>query len=94
MTQTLSPQLLSPVSLGALSLPNRVVMAPLTRSRSGSERIPNPLMATYYLMDLQYPASAAQFLGFLQEYVIKDIFLFKNKNFIGVATKLFHDVSL
>lgn len=48
MAQTLSPQLLSPVSLGALSLPNRVVMAPLTRSRSGSERIPNELMATYY----------------------------------------------
>ena len=48
MAQTLSPQLLSPVTLGALSLPNRVVMAPLTRSRSGEDRIPKELMATYY----------------------------------------------
>jgi N-ethylmaleimide reductase len=48
MVSTLSPQLLSAVNLGDLSLPNRVVLAPLTRSRSGSDRIPNELMATYY----------------------------------------------
>ena len=48
MTQTTSPHLLSPVQLGDLSLPNRVVLAPLTRSRSGESRIPNDLMATYY----------------------------------------------
>ncbi len=41
--------LLSPFSLGALSLPNRVVLAPLTRGRAGPERIPNELMATYYV---------------------------------------------
>lgn len=34
--------------LGALSLPNRIVMAPLTRGRAGQERIPNELMAQYY----------------------------------------------
>ena len=40
--------LLSSVSLGELSLANRVVLAPLTRSRAGQDRIPNPLMAEYY----------------------------------------------
>ena len=40
--------LLQPFQLGDLTLPNRVVMAPLTRSRAGKERLPNPLMAEYY----------------------------------------------
>ena len=40
--------LLQPFQLGDLALPNRVVMAPLTRGRSGPERIPNPVMAEYY----------------------------------------------
>ena len=40
--------LLDPVHLGALSLPNRVVMAPMTRSRAGEKRIPNRLMGRYY----------------------------------------------
>ena len=42
-------KLLQPFQLGDLTLPNRVVMAPLTRSRAGEERIPNPLMAEYYV---------------------------------------------
>jgi N-ethylmaleimide reductase len=33
---------------GDLVLPNRVVMAPLTRGRAGPTRVPNPLMAEYY----------------------------------------------
>lgn len=40
--------LLSPVRLGALELANRVVMAPMTRSRAGEARVPNSLMAEYY----------------------------------------------
>ena len=41
--------LLKPVSINkTLELKNRVVMAPLTRSRAGSDRIPNALMADYY----------------------------------------------
>lgn len=43
----LSP-LLEPFRLRDLALPNRVVMAPLTRSRSGADRIPNATMAEYY----------------------------------------------
>ena len=41
--------LLTPFTLGnTLSLNNRVVMAPLTRARSGKDRIPTPTMAEYY----------------------------------------------
>jgi N-ethylmaleimide reductase len=43
-----SPQLLSPVKVGDLQLKNRVVMAPMTRSRAGESRIANALMAEYY----------------------------------------------
>lgn len=41
-------KLLEPLKLGSLTLPNRIIMAPLTRSRAGAVRIPNDLMATYY----------------------------------------------
>lgn len=41
--------LFSPLKLGAITLPNRVIMAPLTRGRSGTERIPNELMREYYV---------------------------------------------
>ncbi|MGJ3250498.1 MAG: alkene reductase [Elainellaceae cyanobacterium] len=47
-SQTVSSMLMSPFTLGDLSLRNRVVMAPLTRSRAGEARIPNPLMTEYY----------------------------------------------
>jgi N-ethylmaleimide reductase len=40
--------LLSPSDLHGLPLRNRVVMAPMTRSRAGPERLPNSLMAEYY----------------------------------------------
>ncbi|MGK7905325.1 MAG: alkene reductase [Hormoscilla sp.] len=43
-----SPALISPFDLGGLPLKNRVVMAPMTRSRAGVERMPNALMAEYY----------------------------------------------
>jgi 2,4-dienoyl-CoA reductase-like NADH-dependent reductase (Old Yellow Enzyme family) len=42
------PTLFDPVRIGAWDLPNRIVMAPLTRSRAGADRIPNALMAQYY----------------------------------------------
>lgn len=47
-TKTASPALLSPFKLGDLPLKNRVVLAPLTRSRAGEARMPNALMAEYY----------------------------------------------
>ena len=42
------PTLLSPIRLGDLDLPNRIFMAPLTRSRAGGIRVPNSLLAEYY----------------------------------------------
>jgi len=40
--------LFDPLKLGALELPNRIAMAPLTRARAGKDAVPNELMAAYY----------------------------------------------
>ncbi|MET1087814.1 MAG: alkene reductase [Arthrobacter sp.] len=40
--------LFSPLALGELELPNRLVMAPLTRLRAGEEGIPGPLLVEHY----------------------------------------------
>ena len=44
---TASP-LFDPMRIGALELPNRIVMAPMTRRRSGPGNVPSPLAPTYY----------------------------------------------
>jgi len=44
-----APSLFDPLALGDLALPNRIIMAPLTRSRAGAARVPNALMAEYYV---------------------------------------------
>ncbi len=40
--------LFSPLRLGALDLPNRIVMAPLTRCRAVAGNVPGPLAPLYY----------------------------------------------
>ncbi|OZY83642.1 alkene reductase [Cellvibrio mixtus] len=40
--------LFQPYTLGSLTLANRIVMAPLTRSRAGAGLVPNELAMTYY----------------------------------------------
>ncbi|MER2178352.1 MAG: alkene reductase, partial [Stenotrophomonas maltophilia] len=40
--------LFSPYTRGALALPNRIVMPPMTRSRAGEGNVATPLMAEYY----------------------------------------------
>jgi len=48
MTNTLN--LLTPFRLGRLELKNRMVLAPMTRSRALADgNVPNPLAATYYV---------------------------------------------
>lgn len=42
------PQLLDPIQIGDLQLPNRVFMAPLTRLRGTLDNIPTPVMVKYY----------------------------------------------
>jgi N-ethylmaleimide reductase len=41
-------RLLAPTKVGSLSLQNRTVMAPMTRSRALDGNVPNPLAVTYY----------------------------------------------
>ena len=40
--------LFTPLTLGSLALRNRVVMAPMTRSRAGADAVPSDLMVEYY----------------------------------------------
>lgn len=43
------PSLFEPLNVGALRLPNRIVMAPLTRTRATPDtRVPTAIMAEYY----------------------------------------------
>jgi N-ethylmaleimide reductase len=43
------PTLFDPIQIGPLHLPNRIIMAPLTRSRASEGRVPNDLMRNYYV---------------------------------------------
>lgn len=42
------PTLFTPLQVGDMFLPNRIVMAPLTRVRAGSTHVPNDMMVDYY----------------------------------------------
>ncbi len=48
MSQRDTELLFSHYNLGGMDLPNRIVMAPLTRSRAAEGGVPTPLMAEYY----------------------------------------------
>jgi N-ethylmaleimide reductase len=49
--ESMGSSLFRPVTLGALELPNRMVMAPLTRCRAdNAEYAPTPMMAKYYAL--------------------------------------------
>ena len=43
------PTLFDPIKIGDLELNNRIIMAPLTRTRADKGRVPNALMAEYYV---------------------------------------------
>jgi len=45
---TALPGLFDVLKVGDLVLPNRIVMAPLTRCRAGASRVPNDMMVEYY----------------------------------------------
>jgi N-ethylmaleimide reductase len=45
---TAGGKLFEPVKLGALTLPNRIAMAPLTRNRAGEGNVPGQIAADYY----------------------------------------------
>ena len=48
MTDATTSDVLAPVTIGAFQLKNRVVMAPLTRSRSDDDGVPPAFAADYY----------------------------------------------
>ncbi|MCB8875076.1 alkene reductase [Acidisoma silvae] len=43
------PTLFDPIRVGSLDLPNRIIMAPLTRARATEDRVPTELMRDYYV---------------------------------------------
>jgi 2,4-dienoyl-CoA reductase-like NADH-dependent reductase (Old Yellow Enzyme family) len=43
-----TPDLFIPIEIGPLKLPNRIVMAPSTRSRAAAGNVPTVLNALYY----------------------------------------------
>lgn len=42
------PSLFDPITIGDMTLKNRIIMAPLTRCRASEGRVPNALMVEYY----------------------------------------------
>lgn len=48
MTDKHSIDLFTPVGLGPYTLPNRLVMAPMTRNRAGADDVPQHINAEYY----------------------------------------------
>jgi len=44
-----TPDLFTPLRLGELELPNRIVLAPLTRNRAGPGNVPQAMNTTYYV---------------------------------------------
>lgn len=44
----MQPNLFTPIQIGDLSLPHRIVMAPLTRMRAGEGNVPQPMNVRYY----------------------------------------------
>jgi len=45
---TQNQNLFSPITIGKLQLPNRIIMAPLTRNRAGEGNVPQAMGVTYY----------------------------------------------
>jgi len=59
--------LFDPIQLGAVSAPNRILMAPLTRGRSSREHVPSDLMPTYYAQRASAGLLITEATGITQE---------------------------
>ncbi|MDQ0741233.1 hypothetical protein [Pseudomonas sp. W4I3] len=46
--------LFEPLRLGAMTLPNRIIMAPMTRARGTQNHVPTPIMVDYYAQRATY----------------------------------------
>jgi 2,4-dienoyl-CoA reductase-like NADH-dependent reductase (Old Yellow Enzyme family) len=61
------PTILDPLTLGAIAMPNRVVMAPLTRGRGTRAHVPTPIMADYYAQRASAGLIISEATGISQE---------------------------
>ncbi|MFM9828786.1 MAG: alkene reductase, partial [Sphingomonas sp.] len=61
------PSLFDPLALGAITAPNRVLMAPLTRGRASQAHVPQPTMATYYAQRASAGLIISEATGISQE---------------------------
>ncbi len=61
------PSLFDPITLGAITAPNRILMAPLTRGRATRAHVPTPLMAEYYAQRASAGLIISEATGISQE---------------------------
>ena len=61
------PTLFDPIQLGAIAAPNRILMAPLTRSRATRAHVPTPIMAEYYAQRASAGLIISEATGISQE---------------------------
>lgn len=61
------PTLFDPLRLGALELPNRVLMAPMTRARGTKAHVPTSIMAGYYAQRAGAGLIISEAIGISQE---------------------------
>ncbi len=61
------PNLFDPITLGAIALPNRILMAPLTRARGTRNHVPTPIMAEYYAQRASAGLIISEATGISQE---------------------------
>jgi 2,4-dienoyl-CoA reductase-like NADH-dependent reductase (Old Yellow Enzyme family) len=59
--------LFDPVTIGAIDAPNRIFMAPLTRTRSTMDFVPTPMMGTYYAQRASAGLIISEATGISQE---------------------------
>lgn len=61
------PTLFDPIPLGAVQCPNRILMAPLTRTRGTADHCPTPLMGTYYAQRASAGLIISEAIGITQQ---------------------------
>jgi 2,4-dienoyl-CoA reductase-like NADH-dependent reductase (Old Yellow Enzyme family) len=59
--------LFEPLQVGALTLPNRILMAPMTRARGTRGHVPTPVMADYYAQRAGAGLIISEAIGISQE---------------------------
>ncbi len=62
-----APSLFDPLRMGSLLLPNRILMAPMTRARGTREHIPTEMMAQYYAARAGAGVIFSEAIGISQE---------------------------